>query len=95
LQQPVPDAPNLLVERIFELLNRCQIAQDTLPGGTRAASALRFACAAFYRPARQCQTRHGDAAISRIHTAPENKLNTINESFHGTQSLLRIAEQPR
>ena len=27
--------------------------------------------------------------------AGKNKLNTINESFHGTQSLLRIAEQPR
>jgi hypothetical protein len=25
LQQPVPEAPNLLVERIFELLNSCQL----------------------------------------------------------------------
>jgi hypothetical protein len=54
LQRPVPDAPNLLVERIFELLNRCH-SHEQAPAW-RPAPRLRYSfCAAFYRPARHCE----------------------------------------
>jgi hypothetical protein len=51
LQQPVPDAPSLLVERIFELLNSLPSEElPKLPAWRHPSRRRVFACAAFYRP---------------------------------------------